>query len=103
MSYIAKYHSRRRRARGFSLIELLIVISIIIVILLFLVPYARGPKIAANETSAVNTIQAVQKAEMTYAAFFPSKGFTCNLADLGPPASGQPTSPAGANLLPSDV
>ena len=93
----------RRRQRGFSLIELLIVISIIIVLLLFISPYARGPNIQKNEASAMNTLKAMYTAETMYNSFYPSKGFTCNLADLGPPPAGQGASPSGANLLASDA
>jgi type IV pilus assembly protein PilA len=94
---------RRGRQRGFSLIELLIVISIIIVLLLFLLPYARGPKIQTNETSAVNTIKSIYEAELIYSSTYPSKGYTCNLSDLGPPPAGQPQGPTGARLLPADI
>jgi|SRR5205085_5215716 len=93
----------RRRQRGFSLIELLIVISIIMIILLFAVPKFKGPSIQANETSAVRTLQAVHTAQMEYAARFPGQGFTCSLQSLGPPPAGQPPNPSAADLLDNKV
>jgi len=49
---------------------------------------SRAP-IAANEASAVGGIRTLNTAEVTYAAVYPDRGFTCNLSDLGGMGSGQ--------------
>ena len=100
------FPERRRRVKaqlGFSLMELLIVISIILIIVLFAFPKFRGATINANETSAVKTIQAIYGAETLYAARFPSLGYTCNLQALGPPAAGQPPTQTASDLLDAKV
>jgi prepilin-type N-terminal cleavage/methylation domain-containing protein len=69
--------------RGFSLIELLIVVAIILVIAAIAIPNFLRAKISANESSAVSSVHAVQTAEITYAALFNTIGFSASLADLG--------------------
>jgi type IV pilus assembly protein PilA len=88
---------------GFTLMELLIVISIILILMLMAMPTVGGIKKHANETSAVNSEQAIVTAEIMYASSYPAKGFACSLTALGgDPASGAPT-PAAAQLIQSDL
>jgi type IV pilus assembly protein PilA len=78
--------------RGFSLIELLIVIAIILVIAAIAVPSLLRSRISANEASAVYSIRTVNTAQTTYATAYPDKGYADQLSKLGSPASGPATS-----------
>lgn len=83
--------------RGFSLIELLIVVSVILIIAAIAVPNFLRARLAANEASAVSSCRTVNTAEFTFMAFY-QQGYTSALAQLGPPASGPATS-AAADLI----
>jgi type IV pilus assembly protein PilA len=76
--------------RGFSLIELLIVVAIILIIAAIAIPNLIRSRIAANESSAVYSIRAINTAQVAYSSTFPTVGFADNLTKLGPSA-GPPT------------
>ncbi|MGB9103823.1 MAG: prepilin-type N-terminal cleavage/methylation domain-containing protein [Terriglobales bacterium] len=88
-----------RKAKGFSLIELLIVIAIILIIAAIAIPNLIRSKLAANEASAVASIRTITTAETTYSTTFPEVGYTCTLSELGPPAPGQPVSTTAGGIL----
>ena len=81
-----------RKAKGFSLIELLIVVAIILIIAAIAIPNMLRARIAANEASAVASLRTISTAETTYASTYPSVGYTCSLTELGPAPSGSPAS-----------
>lgn len=66
---------RLRRQRGFSLIELLIVVAIILIISAIAVPNMMRARIAAQEASAVNTVRTIITAETTYSTSYPACGY----------------------------
>jgi type IV pilus assembly protein PilA len=76
--------ARRKNASGFSLIELLIVVAIILIIAAIAIPNFLRAKMAANESSAVSAIHSINTAEIQYASAYPNVGFSVVLADLGP-------------------
>jgi len=89
--------------KGFSLIELLIVIAIILIIAAIAIPRLLHSRMAANEAAAVSGIRAITTAENTYNATYPTLGYACSLPTLGPPASGQSASSTAADLLDSVI
>jgi prepilin-type N-terminal cleavage/methylation domain-containing protein len=92
-----------RRSVGFSLIELLIVVSVILILAVIAVPNLLRSKIAANEASAVNTLRQISTAELTYHLSFPSVGFAPDLVSLGGPAAGCVPSQAHACIIDGQV
>ena len=72
-----------RPQKGFSLIELLIVVAIILIIAAIAIPNLLRARIQANEASAVASMHAVNTAELSYSSAFPTIGYSATLANLG--------------------
>ena len=84
---------QRNRRRGFSLIELLIVIAIILIIITVAVPKLNNAKKFAQETAAIRAIQTIHTAQVQYNSQFGR--YATSLTELGPPANGSPSASAG--------
>ncbi len=78
-----------RRSRGFSLIELLIVVTIILILAAIAIPKLITVKSVANEAAAVSDLHAIQVAEMAYDSAY--QGFSGSLAVLGGTPGQSPT------------
>ncbi len=83
---------------GFSLIELLIVVAIILIIAAIAIPNLMRSRMAANEASAVQSMRAITTAEVSYFSTY-GVGFSATLAALGPPIGGGPATVATAGLI----
>jgi prepilin-type N-terminal cleavage/methylation domain-containing protein len=90
----------RTGRRGFSLIELLIVIAIILIIITMAVPKYNKTQMFMRETAAIKAIQTIHQMQVQYQSQYGR--FAASLAELGPPASGA-DSPAAAGLIGNDL
>ena len=88
------------RRRGFSLIELLIVISIILIIAAIAVPKMNKQLQLAREQAAIRQINTIHQAETQYYSQYGR--YAANLTELGPPASGA-AGPAAADIIPKNL
>jgi type IV pilus assembly protein PilA len=92
-----------RQPNGFTLMELLIVIAIILILMLMAIPTIGSLKKSANRTSAIQSIRAIQQAETMYSTTYPANGYACSLAALGGEQSAGAASPTSAQLLQGDI
>jgi prepilin-type N-terminal cleavage/methylation domain-containing protein len=86
-----------RKEKGFSLIELLIVVAIILIIAAIAVPNLLRARVAANESSAVASVRTINSAMASYQTANPSVGYAAALSNLGPQAATGCTGPTSTN------
>ena len=89
----------RNTRKGFSLIELLIVVAVILIIAAFAIPNFVRSKMAANQASAVGSLRTMNTACLAYSTTYGQ--FPTNLTDLGPVVSGSAPGSTSADLIDS--
>jgi len=85
--------NRTGREVGFSLIELLMVVAIILVVAALAIPNLLRARISANEASAVSSLRALNAAQITYESTYPTVGYATSLSSL----SGVSCTPPGSS------
>lgn len=98
-----KHSDRCKRQAGFTLMELLIVISIMLILMLIAIPNMLNLRSSANETSAIQSLRAIYEAQLQYTTNYPANGFACSLQALGGESSSGAPSAQSAQLLQHDV
>src|SRR5260370_32313005 len=72
-----------KNQKGFSLIELLLVVGVILIISAIAVPSFLRSRMRANEAAAVAAIRTIDAAAVTYSVSYPDLGYPTNLISLG--------------------
>src|ERR1700730_9157234 len=91
--------TQRNRQHGFTLMELLIVMSIMIILMLIAIPNFISMKAQADDPAAIQSLRAIYQAQIQYQTDFPANGFACALPALGGNASAGPPSAQAAQVL----
>jgi type IV pilus assembly protein PilA len=93
----------RKNESGFTLVELLIVMSVILILMTLAIPAMQSVIRKGNETSAIASLRDLNTQEGQYASTYPQHGFACTLAALGgKQGTGNPT-PEAAQLINEDL
>jgi prepilin-type N-terminal cleavage/methylation domain-containing protein len=89
-----------RKRRGFSLIELLIVVAIILIIITIALPKLSRARMYSQETAAIAAIRTLHTAQVQFYSQY--NRYAASLTELGPPASGSANASA-ADLIGNDL
>jgi prepilin-type N-terminal cleavage/methylation domain-containing protein len=90
---------RMNKHKGFSLVELLLVVAVIMILAAIAVPNFMRARMAANESSAVASMRNIGTAQVAYASTYPSIGFAPDLNTLGPGSTAGNTTATSANAV----
>ena len=93
----------RQQEAGFTLVELLIVMSVILILMTLAIPAMQKTIKRANETSAIQSLRDLNAQEGEYSSTYPQHGFACSLTALGGKAGSAPPTPEAAQLISDDL
>jgi type IV pilus assembly protein PilA len=94
---------QRNLELGFTLVELLIVMSVILILMVMAIPAMQKTIKRANETSAISSLRDLNQMEGQYSSDYPQHGFACSLTALGGKAGSAAPSPEAAQLINEDL
>ncbi len=103
MSIVFENCTKRHRQAGFTLMELLIVMSVILILMAVAIPNYMNMRSQANETAAMEELRTINSAEIQYETNYPDHGFACGMAQLGGDVKTGAPSAQGAQLIPPDL
>ena len=95
-------HTRKRES-GFTLVELLIVMSVILILMTLAIPAMQSVIRRGNETSAIASLRMLNEMEGQYNSTYPQHGFACSLTALGGKVGSAPPSAESSQLIPDDL
>ena len=90
-----------RKQKGFSLIELLIVVAIILIIAAIAIPNLMRSRMSANESAGAQTVRTLITNEIAYSTSYPTIGYAPNIGNLGGTATPCVPGTASACLIDS--
>jgi type IV pilus assembly protein PilA len=94
---------QHRQESGFTLVELLIVMSVILILMTLAIPAMQSVIRKGNETSAIASLRMLNQMEGQYNSDYPQHGFACTLPALGGKPGTAPPTPEAAQLIPDDL
>jgi type IV pilus assembly protein PilA len=92
-----------RHESGFTLVELLIVMSVILILMTLAIPGMQAVIRRGNETSAIQSLKNINTEQEAYNSDYPQHGFACTLASLGGKEGSGAPSPDAAQLIADDL
>jgi type IV pilus assembly protein PilA len=93
----------RQNELGFTLVELLIVMSVILILMMLAIPGLQTASRKGNEVSAISSVRALNTAEGQYNSDYPAHGYACSLAALGGKTGAGTPTPEAAQLIADDL
>jgi type IV pilus assembly protein PilA len=94
---------KNRHESGFTLVELLIVMSVILILMTLAIPAMQSVVRRGNETSAISSLRMLNEMEGQYNSNYPQHGFSCSLTSLGGKVGSAPPSAESAQLINDDL
>ena len=94
---------QRHHELGFTLVELLIVMSVILILMVMAIPAMQKTIKRANETSAISSLRDLNQMEGQYSSDYPQHGFACSLPAMGGKVGSAAPGPEAAQLINEDL
>ena len=92
-----------RTPEGFTLVELLIVISVLLVVMVLVIPVLQHNPQRIDEVTAISSLRTLNDMEGQYSANYPAHGYACSLTALGGKTGGAAPTLDSAQLISADL